>query len=218
MKSKFKVEFANLISPDGFWPWPYSIEQAFGIFEWMVETGERYPPVHGRWVDCGVTELLGTQPTCGYSGSTQKVHSCADLRKRFHWAVLSRYTNSCTEKWRADNNITPMGVKIIHFAHEDAPKVSCDRVDKLLLNSGTLTTQLNEFYAQAVEIYGVKVLVHETYGFRFVLRYGFDGSSWDHDLARAVKGEGFESAFIRAETKLQELTKKGNATNDTSSR
>ena len=236
IKYKARYAFIELVRPDGYDL--YSIEQMFGIWRWMVQTASAINTTSaetGRWGVHGPKELLSKQPNCCNFGETYPITSITDLKQRFHWALLSRDAGPSARRWRADNGIDVATRRILHFPHYarflGAPlygKPTSEAeirkaVDRLLAATGTLTTQLNSVYAAAVEIYGVSVAVQPE-GFRFVLRYGFDGSSWEHCLAESPgmwEGRGdtfhinpygktsepFINTLDRAITTLKDLTK-----------
>lgn len=85
-KRWFDVRFIDLVRPDGYWPQPYTLEQAFEIFRWMVAKGEGYS-TQERWGSRGVVDLLSATSGIGHS-SVIPISSLEDLRKRFHYAVL----------------------------------------------------------------------------------------------------------------------------------
>lgn len=213
-QTKVKVTFADLVAPDSFWPYPYSIDQAFGIMQWMVKTGVTYPPEKGRWVSCGVIALLRTQPSCGYIDDLVPVPSVDWLRRCFQWAVLSRHTNSCTLKWREENGISPVSTRWIHFPNEGQSGNGAGKVEvtAVLEAKGKLTTQLNQFHEDAVDIYGVPVYISSK-GYRFVLNYGVEGSLWYHELAKSQTGETFTTCLRRARAELDKLTGGSHADN-----
>lgn len=208
MRSKVTVKFIDLIRPDCYWPMPYTIEQAFGIFRWMLETGEPYRD-RGDWGWHCVKGLLSKKPTCVSFSEIEPITSVEDLRDRFHYAILSQYVGPNIEAWREKYRITPAGKAIIHFPHYEMHEHSCEAdcqrgIDALLGASGFLTTQLNEFHRGAKQILGVKLHFCRTW--EFILDYGYDHSVWHHTLARQPRGEPFLKTFQRAVDRLGELT------------
>ena len=218
LRQKARYSFIELVRPD--WFVPYSIEQRFGIFRWMVAT-------------CA-TSSTPMHPNCVNDYDVSGVSSIAQLQKRFHFALLSR--DASASRWRSENGIDVAGHKILHFPHyapflgapiqgkllseQDTQKA----LDGLLGSRGTLTTQLNSCHAAATEIYGVKIHVSPE-GFTLTLEYGYDGSIWHYPLAATPamwegegdtfrrnlygrKSEPFINTFDRAISALAKLTYK----------
>ena len=111
------------------------------------------------------------------------------------YALLARDIGTSAARWRQENGINLTEHKILSFPHytpfggsplqgKVASEQDIRKAIEALLGggSGELTTQLNRSYVEAKEIYGVNVKVRPE-GFSFVLNYGFDGSSWTHELA-----------------------------------
>ena len=235
IQQKARYAFIELVRPDCYSI--YSIEQRFQIWRWMVRTAMNIKPTDaetGRWGVHGPIELLSGQPTCCGMSEVAPIRSIKDLNNRFHWALLSRDAGPSARRWRGENYINVDARRILYFPHyapfcgaplQGKPTAESDvrkALDILLDATGTLTTQLNSCHAGAVEIYGVSVAVRPE-GFRFVLRYGFDGSSWDHELAATPnmwegtgdtfhrnpygrKSEPFINTLDRAITTLESLT------------
>jgi hypothetical protein len=205
LRQKARYSFIELVRPDGYVP--YSIEQHFGIFRWMVATAKATEPTKaetGQWGASNPQCLLNMHPACVNDYDVSGVSSIAQLGERFHFALLSREAGASARRWRQQNGIGVMEQRILHFPHyapfcgaplQGKPRSEEDirkALDELLASDGTLTAQLNSFHADAKEVYGVKVVVSPE-GFSFVLSYGFDGSSWNHTLADTPnmwEGEG----------------------------
>jgi hypothetical protein len=210
LRQKARYAFVELVRPDCFVP--YSIEQCFGIFRWMVATANGTVPTAketGRWGASNPQCLLNMHPTCVNDYDVSGVGSIAQLGKRFHFALLSRDAGASARRWRLGNGIGVTEQKILCFPHyapfcgaplqgkllseQDTRKA----LDGLLESSGILTTQLNSYHAAATEIYGVKVHVSPE-GFTFTLEYGYDGSIWHHQLAVTPNmWEGEDDTFRR---------------------
>ena len=209
MKTKAKINFIEFVRPNCYWPAPYSLEQAFGVMQWMVATGKSLPEredERGRWGISNVECLLSMKPTCVNSYAIDPIHSVQDLRRRFHYALLSSYESLRVERWREKYGIFVTGTRWIQFPHEGSwgSGVGGQEVDRLLGATGTLTTQLNQYHAGAVEIYSAPVSISGR-GFSFVLNYGYDGSRWFHTLAESENGESFGQTFRRAEAAFAAL-------------
>lgn len=236
IRHKARYDFIEFVRPTSYHS--YTVEQQFGVLRWMVERAHAINPTKaetGRWGVSGPLELLSKKPSCVNHSGVDPIGSLDDLRERFHYALLSQYGGPSVVRWMSNNGICITGKKVIHFPHyapfAGAPlqgKLAAegairDSAQALLTASGRLTTQLNSFYADAVEIYGVPVKVLPN-GFQFVLQYGVDGSIWYETLAATPnmwEGEGetfrylpygrdsepFIGTLDRAITRLKELTK-----------
>lgn len=197
-QTRARFHFTEFVRPDGYWPQPYSLEQAFQVYRWLVKTAEPFSQ-HGKYG--AYDTLIGG----GVMGSTTLHHnpirSVDMLRRVFHRALLGRSNGSLTTAWRQKHSIAVGGCRTISFPHYvpfvGAPVLgnilSEAQVQKLvgayLGASGHLTVQLNKFHPEAIDIWGcfIRIQTWEPYQFEFVLCYGCDGSSWDHRLASGVQ-------------------------------
>lgn len=208
MKTKAKYKFIEFIRPGCFWPEPYTLEQAFGVFAWMLQTGKGYHD-DGTYGRRAVYPLLSGKPSCANFSAVDPIYSVADLERRFHYAILGGYVGPNLGRWRKDNHILPDGERVIHFPHHDYGKtptsehVSKVAMDALLSAQGRLGVQLNGCHSRAREIHGVSL--HWRGCYRFVLRYGYRGSEWFHGLSRQMPGEPFYTSFHRAQRALAKL-------------
>lgn len=208
MKTKAKYRFIEFVRPDGWWPQPYTLEQAFGVFAWILKTGSKIYDQSG-WGRRDIRSLLSCKPTCVNFSEVEPVVSVQDLERRFHHAILSGFVGPNIRAWREKLGITPDGEAIISFPHhgwKGGPFSEHDArcgIDALLGAEGRLGVQLNECHSRAREIYGVRL--HWRGSYRFVLRYGYDGSEWDWLLARQLPGEAFYTTFQRAQRRLADL-------------
>lgn len=202
MKSKATYKFIDFIRPGGYWPHPYSIEQAFGVFSWMLKTGESYHD-QGRWGRHDVRSLLSCKPTCVNFSEVDPIASVKDLERRFHYAILDDCVGPNLGQWRHNFGVTPTGRAIIHFPHDDGTTSNAsarDGLDALMNATGRLGVQLNEYHPLAREICGVRL--HWRHTWRFVLDYGYQGSVWHRTLSRQLPKETFYTAFRRAQRAL----------------
>lgn len=202
LHNKVKIRFIEFLRPDGFWPHPYTIEQAFQVFQWMVRTGKKYQK-YGR---PGVVELLSMKPTCSGFQSVYPIISLSDLRKRFHYALLSHHASDLAEKWRSECQVSVMGERWLSFPYRDE-WIDQKKLTEFFDTKGTLSVQLNDSHPGAVNIARVSIQVWED-SFRFRLDYGYEGSSWHHTLAETEQGECFIDTFTRAVEHLKTLTNK----------
>jgi hypothetical protein len=117
MKTKAKIAFVEFLRPDFYWPNPYTIEQAFEVFRWMVRTGTAYER-STRWGRNGPIETLSCSPSCTGFGYVAPIVSLDDLRRRFHFGLLSAHTTSSgVDEWRGAENTHVGAEKIIAFRH-----------------------------------------------------------------------------------------------------
>lgn len=216
-RREFSIPLIELLRPDSYWPQPLSIEQAFELMRWMVETGSagKYSS-QLRWGTCGPIDLLSATSGIGYH-YVIPVESVDDLRKRFHFAVLARPSSEGQEQWREDFNINPLAVVTIkrptYRPFEGAAHLGWrserDIADALkALCSGSrgerMAVSLNSFHKDTVNwLHGVSVAISASDGFSFSLTYGenpVDGhaSRWAETIARSRKGESFLDTMARA--------------------
>lgn len=209
MKTKALYRFIEFIRPGGYWPSQYTIEQAFGVFAWMVHTGKDYGD-KVPYVTQSVDSLLSCKPECGVA-DVKPITSIADLRKRFHYAVLGNpYVGPNVTKWRNTFGITTDGKRIVHFPHYDymeAPICFADvekAITAMFEAKGNLSVQLNEHHADAIEVYRCEVHPYNEL-WTWTLKYGCDHSGWHHTLSTQNKGETFLDCTIRAYDALRVL-------------
>lgn len=221
IQSRFKVSFIELVRP-GSWPYPYTIEQAFQVLRWMATTGLDYRS-ETRWGDQGVFEVLSMKPSCrGFSG-VYPITSLADLRQRFHYAILSRSENPIVDKWRGDYDILPDGKATIPYPIQrewgmEKPFKNQDELKKALTElmeppkdqKVQMAVALNSVHGKETAIYhDVQIKVGRN-GFAFILRYGDEarhafGSRWDKVIASTRGSETFIETAVRAYTNYQGL-------------
>lgn len=213
-KAWFRAELIDLVRPDSFWPHPFSIEQAFEIFRWMVATGDAYRDPT-RWGRVGVRELLSATSGTGADEVTS-ITSLADLRTRFHHALLASPRCPAVVQWRKDHRVeigarirvrSPVytqfeGARHLGFGSEGAIKDTLDRIT-IRSRGQTLKARLNYVHLDVETVHGVSIAVSAK-GFVFRLKYGdpfHDNrpySAWSHSLARTRPGETFLETFARA--------------------
>lgn len=203
IQTKVKIKFIDLLSPDCVWPYPYTLEQALGVFQWMVKTGEEY----NKYNQSGVTELLSMKPTCINFSEIESITSVDDLQKRFHFALLSQDASSSAQEWREDERVKPNAQRSIFFPHNKEGGIHEDHLDSFLKTRGKLKTQLNECHKEAVNIVSIDLRVIPS-GFIFRLIYGYEGSSWTFNLSETKSSECFSDTFWRASKKLKSLINK----------
>lgn len=204
MRSKAKISFVELVRPDYFWPQPYTLEQAFGVLQWLVKTCSPYGGLRTSGPIC----TLSRKPTCVGFTSIAPIESLDDLRQRFHFALLSGTGGSETQKWRDAERVHIGESRIIRFPHhnpfEGGEGWNCEAdigkaLEKLFHDGrhSRLAVQLNPRWDAARECH--KVIIHVLpASFFFYLRYGFNGSAWTHELARTKDNEPFLCTMRRA--------------------
>lgn len=211
IRSKAKYRFIEFLRPDGYWPQPYRIEQAFGVFGWLIESGQRFKR-RGQWGEHTIECLLSKKGSCTGIRTIDHIESIDDLRERFHHAFFGNYS-PIAAAWRKAAGINAYGSKVIAFPHYEFGKHYHSEIslkggiDKLIQASGQLAVQLNSFHDDARVIQGVEITYCSyDHGWRFRLMYGCqDGGTWFHDLASQRKGEPFVDTFLRAQAELEKL-------------
>lgn len=208
MRSKAKISFIEFIRPGSCWPYPYTLEQAFGVLQWMARTGRKYSRKI-EWGYHGPIEALSCQPTCRSFCSVSAITTIADLRERFHYALLTNYDESgAIAAWRNAERITLDGKRILTFPHHEPfsggqgwnCEADIQKAIEKLFNDGQnsrLAVQLNSSWDAARECHKVVIHVLPAF-FVFDLKYGFDGSTWTHELARTKDNEPFLCTMRRA--------------------
>lgn len=203
MQTKVKIKFIHFLDPElSYWPYPYTLEQAMGTFQWMIKTGEEYKKSGFP----GVIELLSMSPTCINCYRVDPIISTEDLRRRFHFALSGQYVSSSVEKWREDNIINYNSQRILYFPHNKQGNLPQKHFDSFLSTRGKLKTQLNEYHKKAVNIMKIRLFITPT-EYIFRLLYGYSYSSWEYDLSRTKNNECFSDTFWRAFNKLNSLMK-----------
>lgn len=208
---KTNVVFLELVRPDGYWPYPYTVEQTFHIYRWLVETGAPYS--QGGY---GVYDLLVGRGTFGsHNMLWNPVRSFAQLRAYIQRAVLGAPQSKQQVAWRKKFKVLPNGKVVdLWFPHwrpfRGTPVLGATLsefqlqavLEKLWGTKGKLRVQLNEYHARAKNV--VDIGVHCGNGkFCFDLEYGYDGSVWHHTLGEA---EGFVDALCATLTEFRRLT------------
>lgn len=211
----FRVPLIELVRPDSFWPYPITVEMAFETLRWMVETGSKPEYDRQQWGKCAVEELLNGGSVRGCS-RIDPIKSLADLRKRFHYAVLLRPESQEQIDWRKDNGIdvnSTVTVKApVYMAFEGAKHLGMDSeaaiIDQLdaVLDGGRgvdMAVSLNPSHPTLRCVERVEIAIHPAHGFSFFLAYGHRveekmRSSWSDLIAHTRPGETFLDTFARA--------------------
>jgi hypothetical protein len=219
------IALIEFLRPNGYWPMPYSTEMAFQSMRWLVTSamGDQYVTRH-RWHDTCPVGLMGG--VSAVNGGGRPVRSLADLRQRFHMALLARDDfRPEVARWREDKGVVIDAVIRMHFRHykpmsppAHLPWHSEDGINKSLTQvleqsqGKILTTQLNSVHAGARVVHRVDVGIGSS-GFNFSVHYGFVDpavdrmdSEWSHCLAMTEGDEPFLDTLARAITAFDELT------------
>ena len=211
-----QLDLIEFVRPNsqGYWPSPYSLEQAFELLRWMFATGKNYPHPT-RWVDQGVPWLLGA------SLGAIRIHDLGDLREALHRAILGREDNASQARWRAEHDIRVGAQVTLPYRHNKPfsgapyPGLTCEAdvqralAEFLGTKRGTrMKAQLNCVHARAKVIHHMEIAVLPE-GFLFEVYFGFNArkpgqadSEWSHVLARTQPGETFLDTFARGRAEL----------------
>jgi hypothetical protein len=211
IRTKAKIRFIDFLRPD-FFPYPYTLEQAFHVFQWMVATGEKYT----KYSHSGVLDLLSMNPSCIGINPVRPIVSIDDLRRRFHYALLASHEVPLVAAWKQANGISIQAEKWILFPHytpfEGSPYGSEATIktalEKHLGDSRgiSLNVSLNSCHLTARWVGGVSIAVSQR-GFKFVLDYGFENDTgWNHTLATSEPNEPFTTTMHRAIANLSEMS------------
>jgi hypothetical protein len=213
ISTKAKYKFIEFLRPGSYWPSPYTIEQAFGVFGWMIESGQSFQR-RGQWGYHTIECLLSRPGKSSCTGlfTIDPVRSVDDLRQRFYAAFFDSYSPMAAA-WRMACGIDAYKSKVIAFKYHDhgtggnSEHGFKESLNAMLSGGGTLTTQLNQYHRDAVDILGVS-LTYSSYhrGWAFSLEYGYDGSHWFYPLSKQLKGDTFYATFARAQAELGKLT------------
>lgn len=203
-KTKMTVRLIDLLRPDSYWPHPLSIEQAFGVFQWMVRTGAEF----SAWGRSGVYDLIQCKPTCIGADGAGPVVSIDDLRRRFHFAILSDHASDLARQWRSAAGVAVDSEPTIDFRHDAPFKIGplgseqaikeALRLFFLSTSEGELAVSFNSIHSKARCSQGGSIHVRPNC-FAFKLGFGYgDGSSWDVLLAETRDRETFVDTLRRA--------------------
>jgi hypothetical protein len=205
MKASAHIAFVEFLRPDSFWPYPYSIEQAFEVFRWLATTGLGYERPT-RWGMNGPIELLSDRSSCTNSSFVKPIKSLDDLRRRFHLALLGNATSTTgADEWREAHDIRVGADPLIKFRHNKPMSGgagwSCesdirDALNKLFADGAALKTKesLNPYHLTARTCKSIAIGVGAN-GFHFIMEYGWPDeectSHWFKTLARTEYKETF---------------------------
>ena len=224
-RRRARIELIEFLRPDYYWPNPYTLEMAFQVLRWLIKsaTGGGYVTQHQGHRTCAVGLMGGVGAV---NGACKPILSLADLRSRFHAAILgaTRYRPE-VQRWRTDKGISADAVlemDIRHYSPRRAPPShlpwQCDRDIEIALTvllekspGRKLAVSLNSVHRSARRVHSVGILVGPN-GFEFELRYGFKDprkerfdSEWNHTLAQTESEEPFLDTLARAIAEFDRL-------------
>lgn len=215
-KRSFSIPLIELIRPDSLWPYPCSIEQAFELMRWMIDTGGPQYETQLRWGTAGIENLLSATSGLGHH-SIIPIESLDDLRRRFHYAILARPQSEGQERWREEYGITPAGVMTVkrptyrpfdgatHLGWRSEADIQ-DAFTALCTGSTgkRMAVALNSCHQHSSNwLHHVRIGIYKDRGFSFILTYGDNpadrgASRWDDTIARTRPGESFLDTMARA--------------------
>ncbi|AOG02919.1 hypothetical protein [Bosea sp. RAC05] len=220
-RRNFRVSLIDLVRPDSFWPHPISVEMAFELLRWMVEKGS--DPSYAtqlKWGKCGVEEMLSGGSVRGFT-QIKPIQSLDDLRKRFHYAILSSPESDGQVAWRRDHRIdvnSSLTIKApVYKAFHAVPQLGftseaavIDQLEDVLTGAhGTeMAVSLNPAHPDLRCFDHIDISVQPRLGFSFFLTYGEPvteklRSSWSDLIAHSRPGETFLDTFARARDVFQ---------------
>jgi hypothetical protein len=209
---RIKISFQKLVNFVS-----YDDEILFEVFGWMIQTGWNYQ-AKSKWGSSGVFECLYGLNTLGSQDyhQTYGFHNpkewITDLKRAFLRALIPKDVDPVIAKWRDSEqiwleNFRYLNLKVRKQKHNG--RMVNEMLHELFSDETRkkkLTTQLNSFYADAVDIHYVLITRSKTQ-WHAVLNYGFDHSSWCHTLASQSE-KNFGDFLEDACCAMNELTKK----------
>jgi len=206
------IKMIEFVRPGGYWPTPYTLEQAFQVLRLMVKTGAAYSNPT-RWGRAGVVEMLDGHGCVNCSG-IRAITSIGDLHHRLQLGILDNYSPTI-DRWRQEQGFEVMSETRCEFPHYapyrqflDGAVVSPATVHKAIdefftgFLGKTLEVSLNYVHLDARTVKQTYVAIRPDH-FSFGLTFSLDGSVWDYELARTMPGETFLGTFSRAHFRLR---------------
>lgn len=219
-----RIDLIEFLRPEPLWPYPYSLEMAFSVLRWLIETASH--PQFEEQYEYHRSSAAGVMGAEGaINGAGRPIANIDDLKNRFVDALLmSDRCRPDVTRWREAHGISPMSHHEMRFAHykphhlpahlpwRSESEVRQALRDLLERSTGRkLAVSLNSVHKRARTIQRVGVMVAPKY-FRFVLNYGLTDarknrydSTWTHELAMSKKGEPFLDTLARAIEHLEGL-------------
>jgi hypothetical protein len=207
LRHSFEIPVDTLVSADRSWH-PYEIDQIIETFRWLAVSGTDYHQ-QCTWHDQKVSHLLnggyGNNPFSSHE--LKPILSMKDLKRRLQYALLANGYDFYA-KWREDVGYQLGKTLKIETAHRGKgyndialgpPHTINEALEKMLVQSRgmKLAWSLNSCHAAAVEIDTIGLSVGAS-GFSFILRYGYEGSSWSYVIASTRGSEPFAETLNRA--------------------
>ena len=174
------------------------VDCVFEAYAQIVRQAEGFTE-ETKWTTYTVPRLLTPDPNhpYGFGFNPSPVQSLDDLRARFQRALLLK-GHDLMVRWRAAKGISLQS----DIALENRVPQTIDPITAALndmFGSAGMETaySLNSYHAGARRVRQVVVTLTQE-GFSFLLYYGYDGSSWAHELASTRMGEPFHPTCQRA--------------------
>ncbi len=208
----FSVPLIEFVRPDGYWPQPFTIEQAFEVFRWMV-TGAALHSEPSYWGRMAAIDLLSATSGEGHD-HVIPVRGIQDLRSRFHYGILGRLSAKSQLAWRKALGIDVAAtVQIrarVHKPFAGAPHLGFrseghirETIERITTGSvgATMAWSLNSSHRGCRTLHHVRIAVGAE-GFAFHLSYGdpldTSYSQWTERIAATRDRETFLETLARA--------------------
>lgn len=211
IRKSFTIAWTDVADPHGS---AHDIGRQLHILRWLADTADDPAYVQReRWGDRTPFMLLSV--TSAYAHHVDAVRSENDLQQRLMYAVIAGHRDPLMERWRADNGIRMGKTTRIRGLHGGAPRAfhellqkRYDPEDRSLDRRRTarLAVSLNSCHLRAVEFLGVDLRLRHPFPrsrggvatWSAFLRFGLDGSAWDHELTEEREGESIDAFGHRA--------------------
>ena len=200
-----KVSFQKLVDRYD----PYTDEQLFEIFRWMIKTGWKFRDC-GRYGSSGVFEwLYGLSSTSSqnywYTYGFNRRTWRKKIKAAFVRAIVCNDCSDTIKKWRETENIFLDKYRMLNFRiSKERFNVNQGLYDLFTAHKRKLTIQLNKYHPKAINIDHI-LLTTNGDGWWAELHYGHECSRWNHRLAEQ-KNMGFGDFIKTACDNLKELT------------
>lgn len=215
MRTRFKLQWLTLLSPEYSWDYPHGLERCLLAYAYLVRTANDFR-VYGK---SGPFDLLCKKPSCLNISTVDPILSRDDLRSRIQYAVLYGADRGAFKAWRKSAKVRVTDTVIVtgkHYLPYRSPKpFECERdieakFDALLKTTDVkLNRSFNKYHKRAVWIQKIVLHVYPWKpNFHFDLYYGYrrEASSWNVTLAQSDKGKTPLDTLAEAIAMLKELT------------
>lgn len=202
---KKKIDFQKLINYHN----SYTLATQLDVFAWMIKTSWEYrdPNRAGvfEWL-YGISSVGAVPNFVDNHGFTRE--SVFSIRERllaaFARAVVDTSAPDSVLRWRAHERIQLGRYRMLDI---QSRAVTHSEIQRLLTDpiGGTLNVQLNSFYEEARMVKGIRLTANRE-GWQVIMLYGFDDSSWMHNLlnTRAVAGDAIKLGLRELDKMLEE--------------